>query len=804
MARQLALMALLGAGLLLFEVLLTRVLAITLFANLAFAAVALALLGMAIGGWIAARHERLDDDQQLRRVQLALLLAAIGAVLAIIVTTALPLVPAKVFAGDRAMTSWATRWRAVRNNPLQLNFWAIAPALALQMVPFAGAAYAQALLLARRSERAGRLYAADVAGACAGAWSGLLLLPLLGALNAVAVVMLLFVAAAALVPLPRRRRAAAAMLVIATAALVIAGARPLEIRHAAGFTERRVVDTSWSALTRVSLYDEAPPQKARDGEPTLVRRPQLQVDNTSRTRVAFVGEPQYRENLDRYASSLRPEGAVLIIGAGGGQEIVGALETAAPGTVRAVDAVEVAGGIPTLMRRHFADRPGFVLDQPGVAYTVADGRSFVEMHNKTWSVIQMKEVNFHSLAGQASAAWSPSLLFTVEAYESYLARLADDGLLSIVKFYGGSGNTSTMHMLATIRAAADRRGLDLCPRTVLIDREYSYGRRRLILIGRAALTDHELDAIERRARATKQKVVRSPRAPASILYVEQLLCGADDEAIDEAYRAHGAMLEPTRDDRPFGHQHLSYVSALKQEQRAGAEADVALQSANVRALTGIIGGFVLLTLGLMTIFVRQAPRGARRRATSQLALFAALGLGFMLLEIVLLERSSLLLGHPTVGVVTVLTAMLLALAAGSALSERLVPERRALARRALVIATLVGVAALPPVLPALAPWLRGISPTLRPAIIGGVILIGATPLGLLLPTALRVIGRDHAARVSSCWAINGATSVLGTVSAALLVRTVGFTSTAHVALVAYVIAVALWVWTLRAGARDPS
>ena len=64
MARQLALMALLGAGLLLFEVLLTRVLAITLFANLAFAAVALALLGMAIGGWIAARHERLDDDRQ--------------------------------------------------------------------------------------------------------------------------------------------------------------------------------------------------------------------------------------------------------------------------------------------------------------------------------------------------------------------------------------------------------------------------------------------------------------------------------------------------------------------------------------------------------------------------------------------------------------------------------------------------------------------------------------------------------------------------------------------------------------------
>ena len=257
------------------------------------------------------------------------------------------------------------------------------------------------------------------------------------------------------------------------------------------------------------------------------------------------------------------------------------------------------------------------------------------------------------------------------------------------------------------------------------------------------------------------------------------------------------MLDATRDDRPFEHQHMSYVSALKRKERVGAEADVVLQSANVRALTGIIGGFLALSMGLMLLFVLPAPRGARRLATSQLALFAALGFGFMLLEIVLLERSSLLLGHPTVGVVTVLTSMLLALAVGSAMSERLMPELWLSVRGAVAALSLIAVAALPIVLPLLAPGARGVSPTLRPLIIGGVILIGATPLGLLLPTALRVIGRSQAARVSSCWAINGATSVLGTVSAALLVRTVGFAATANVALVAYLLAVVLWLWTLR-------
>ncbi len=795
-------MALLGAGLLLFEVLLTRVLAITLFANLAFAAVALALLGMAIGGWIAARHEGLDDDRVLRRVQLALLIAAVGALLAIIVTTALPLVPERVFSGERAVDTFATRWKAVRKNPLQLNYWAIAPALALQMVPFGGAAYAQALLLARRPERAGRLYAADVAGACVGAWSGLILLPALGALNAVAVVMLLFVVAAALVSVSRRRWISVVMISITAAAALIAGLRPLEIRHAAGFSERGVVDTSWSALTRVSLYDADPKQPRGGADRSLGRlvHAQLQVDNTSRTRVAFVGDKRFKHNLDRYAMGLRPEGTALIIGAGGGQEIVGAIETAARGTVRPIDAVEVAGGIPTLMRRHFAEHPGFVLDHPGVNYTVADGRSYVDMSEKTWSVIQMKEVNFHSLAGQASAAWSPSLLFTVEAYKAYLSHLADRGLFSVVKFYSGHGRTGTLHMLSTIRAAADELELDLCPRTVILDREYSYGRRRLVLIGRAPLSEAELDAIETRAKVLDQKIVRSPRRRARIPYAERFLCDSPEYAIDGGFKDLGVMLEPTRDDRPFGHQHMSYVSALT-EARESSEADVALQSANVRALTGIIGGFVLLSLALMLLFVLQAPRGSRRRATSQLALFAALGFGFMLLEIVLLERSSLLLGHPTVGVVTVLTAMLLALAVGSALSERLMPERGLTTRVALAVLTLIAVAALPYLLPQLAPWLRGLSPALRPIITGGVILIGATPLGLLLPTALRVIGRARAARVSSCWAINGATSVLGTLSAALLVRTVGFASTAHVALAAYLLAVALWLWTLRARAE---
>jgi hypothetical protein len=89
-------MACLGASLLLFEVLLTRIMALTLFANFAFAAIAVALLGMAVGGWLAARDEKLDATARLRRARWALLGAAVACALAVLAAASLPLVPETV------------------------------------------------------------------------------------------------------------------------------------------------------------------------------------------------------------------------------------------------------------------------------------------------------------------------------------------------------------------------------------------------------------------------------------------------------------------------------------------------------------------------------------------------------------------------------------------------------------------------------------------------------------------------------------------------------------------------------------
>ncbi len=804
--RLLATMALLGSGTLLFEVLLTRMMAIALFANLAFGAIAIALSGFAVGGWIASGHEMLDGRTQLRRIRVSLLVAATASLVALLALVAIPLVPEEIGSAGKVAATWATRWRAVRNDPFQLNWPSIALVVALQAVPFAATAYAQGLMLAREPGRAGIVYAADLVGACLGSWGGLAMLPALGAENSVAVVMILFALAAAAVPAPVFGISRAATAILLAVALALLLFHPLEMRHAAGFSEARIIDTAWSSLARVGLYDKGVQSGDEEAEPAVGGDEMyVVVDNASRSRVAFLRDNRFENNLSRVAFTLRPRGSVLVIGAGGGQEIVDALETATPGVTRRIDAIEVAGGIPRLLRRHFGNDPRFLLDQPGVSYQVADGRSYVETSRRRWAVIQMKEVNLHTLAGQASVSWSPSLLFTKEAFATYFQHLDQDGLLSMEKFYRAREVNSFKHLLSTLRAAAEDAGMDLGSRTVVVDRKYSYGWRRLVLVSRSPLEPSDIAEIGSYTRSHGQEVFRSPRQPAADREVEEIVAGSVSVAAAAAYARDGVVLDPTDDDRPFGHQHVEYLAALGGA--AGGrenETEVRNQIANFQALTVIVGAFATICLGLLAVFVRRARKAQRRAAWRYLILFAALGFGFMLLEIVLVERASLLLGHPTFGFVSVLTALLLALSLGSAISNLIVDASRPrLAGAIAVAAALVGVGLVPVLLPSLLPAFRGETPlVVRAVVVSGMVFAGAISLGVFLPSAIRAVGESGVVPVSSCWAVNGATSVLGTVSAALLVRTVGFSATAHVALIVYLGAATLWMGVV--GARRTS
>jgi hypothetical protein len=167
------------------------------------------------------------------------------------------------------------------------------------------------------------------------------------------------------------------------------------------------------------------------------------------------------------------------------------------------------------------------------------------------------------------------------------------------------------------------------------------------------------------------------------------------------------------------------------------------------------------------------PNVPRRAALGVLGYFLAIGLGFMLFEISLMQRFVLLLGHPTYSLSVTLASVLASLGVGSFLSRRWVGrEPRALFAGVLCLVILAAFYA------AILPWIQSAllkSPFAVRALASVLLLC---PLGLVagmfFPLGVFVAARTDARLVAWAWGINGCASVTGTVLAVLLAMTYGF------------------------------
>ena len=156
-----------------------------------------------------------------------------------------------------------------------------------------------------------------------------------------------------------------------------------------------------------------------------------------------------------------------------------------------------------------------------------------------------------------------------------------------------------------------------------------------------------------------------------------------------------------------------------------------------------------------------ARRRARRRASSSSS--RAIGLGFLLLEIALIQRFVLFLGFPTYALSVVLFSLLAFTGIGSLLSTRLATPRRTLIAALAFACVLIAAAAfgLQPLLRALIEW-----PFAARVALSVVLLAPAgLALGMAMPIGLTRLAGLHPGAVPWAWAVNGIASVLASVLA---------------------------------------
>jgi hypothetical protein len=404
-----------------------------------------------------------------------------------------------------------------------------------------------------------------------------------------------------------------------------------------------------------------------------------------------------------------------------------------------------------------------------------DARSWMARSERSFDLIQMSLIDTWASTSAGAMTLTENGLYTLEAWTLFLERLKPGGVLSVSRFYWPESVSETARGLSLAVAALVERGAPVPADHVALVASRMVAT---LIVSRSPLSAGDVATLRAEAALRGFRLIALPGEPVADAVLQEILAARSHAELLRATRHRHYDLGPPTDDRPFFFNILK-LSAWRQV--PPARLDVGLLAGNLRA-TGTLAALlfaVLVVIGLsiaVPLLLRGGGHGLETPAfLAAASYFSLIGLGFMLIELGLMQRFSILLGHPIHSLSITLMSMILAAGIGSLLSERIAPSPRGrlvwLPLFAAGVAASGALAGRVPVDLAMA-W-----PLPARA---AVVVLFTLPIGLLLgcffPLGMRLLaGRGPAAR-SWMWGLNGAWGVLGSLASVLLAMSSGIAS----------------------------
>ncbi len=498
------------------------------------------------------------------------------------------------------------------------------------------------------------------------------------------------------------------------------------------------------------------------------------------------GDPASLEWTEYDVTSLpyhmRKGGDAAVIGVGGGRDLLTALYANSK-TVRGIEINEVFVDLLEGERRDFAN----LADHPGVTIVHDEARSYLTRTEDKFDVLQMSLIDTWASTGAGAMTLSENGLYTLEGWRVFLDVLKPTGLFSVSRWYNPSSVSETNRLLSLgVAALLDRGVTDPSKHMAMLARD----RAATLVVSPSPLSDEDLRTIHATAERFEFSVVLAPDAPAEDdqLRAIQAATSEDELAIATVHEFYD--FSPPTDERPFFFNILKLSSAFHDDVGSARQHGSGVVGGNIRATNTLVILF-LVSLGLIAavILVPLLSAGVPAMGASSFFLslwyFAAIGLGYMLVQIPLMQRFSAYLGHPTYAMVVVLFSMILATGFGSYWSDRVRVEDNVKVARLfpLAIAAAIGTVSfvLQPLIDATIEY------ELSTRILCVVLVLSpvAFLLGLGFPLGLRLVSRISDTATPWMWGVNGAASVLAAVLSVAVSMTYGIHMNLYVALLLY-------------------
>ena len=781
MKRHLAGVALTSATLLMTELALTRIFSVIMYYHFAFLAISIALFGLSASGVFAFSFrktlDRFDTDRLLAAESVVYALCTLAALFFLV-----------------RLRIGLTYSR--QNLILMLTIYALAA------LPFFTGGLVVTLAIARLSKRVNAVYASDLIGAAAGC---LVLIPLLDRVGAPGVVLtaaaLALTAAVLFAPGRVRPRVAALALGVIAVALggQLSGVASVDIGDAKGHVGDRALFAKWNSFSRIGVYERTHDNwsLSQTYSGPLPRTRYMDIDAAASTPILELAHDLSNVQFLRYeltavAYRLKPPGfSALVIGPGGGRDLVSALVFGAGH----VDGVEINPIIADdVMRGQFKDFSGGIYTNPRVRIAVDDGRSFVRAARDRYDIIQASLVDTWAATAAGAYTLTENTLYTVEAFDDYIDHLSDGGVLTMTRWV-----MDGLRLVSLAQQAGQARGWDVSKHLAIVQ----YDRVQTFMLKKSEFTRGEIATLRAAAEELEFNVIYAPTFPGDatpalpVDWVDGTPTADYPRLIratnrEEFYASYRQDIRPTTDDRPF----FFHTTKLRDQFRVAFGRQM-LFGNGLSALLTLMGiSAALVAVFVIGPLVLAGGTGARGWL-AWLLYFGALGAGFMLIEVSVLQRFVLLLGHPVYSLTVTLFSLLLGTGLGAAWSRGL---REATLTRSTVIA-LIAIAAVGVVFVRVAtPLVTWAIPFSRGARIGiavATLLPIGVVLGVPMPAGLRLLSARAPQMLTWAWGMNGALSVVGATLAIFIAMNWGFGTTLATASGVYLIGLVALVTAVR-------
>lgn len=758
---------------LVLEIALTRLLSVAQWHHFAFMVVSIALMGYGASGSLLFAFADIFRRGESPNLFLASWFFSLSTLLAYVFGNRLPF--------DIARISW-DRWQL-----LYIFFFYL-----IYAVPFFFSGLTLSLALTRWSAFSGKLYSFDLIGGAAGCLLVLVLFGLFGGTGTLLVSSLLSSLAAWAFGWRKKPfswlhwswTAVPIFLLFWQPAFLNLAISPYKSLSAAlMYPGARLLETRWNAFSRVDIL-ESPAVRTAPGlslqylDP-LPRQMGLTVDADRMNAITNAQDNLQDQEAMRFLSALpssfpyqvlKPE-RVLVFDPMGGLEVLNAIYHRTKETT----VLETNPIIVELLREKYSLFSGRIYNRKDVQISIGDGRSFLRGKPGSFDLIILPLTETMGASASVLSSIREDYRLTVEAFEDYLKALSPQGWIAF-HLYLLPPPRGEFRLVAILLEAFKRLGKSPGNHFFAFR---SWGTFSLFM-KKDVILPAEIESLKEFCKQWRFDPVYYPgmpieeanrfnRFPSPIYFtgIQNLLEQGKDFSSRYAFD-----LSPATDDRPFFHHFFRWGHLGEIYRLAGEKWQILIEGGYFIPLVFLQALFLSFIFIVLPVMIRKDRASIlQSRRIIWLIFFFNLGLGFMFVEIALIQKFILFLGHPVYAVSWVILSLLVFAGVGSRISSA-IRTAQGLKWSLLLIAgfLLLYAVFLAPVLS----FFQGHSFLCRQ----GLAVLFIAPLGLVMgipfPLGIRLCDVQNPGFVPWAWCANACASVLGAILPVIMALGWGF------------------------------